>query len=287
MRIRKAVITAAGERQRSLPLQMLVDRDGKTRSVLAILVNEILSAQIEQVCVIVRPGDQAAYLDAVPEHRGVMRFVEQPQPFGYGDALWRAREFTSGEGFLHVVGDHLFVGGKHHQCAVELVNLAEAEQCCVSAVKATHERLLSSFGAIGGHTVPHRPGLVRIDTVLEKPTPTVAEQKLIVPGLRAGHYLAFFGMHVLTPGALNVLGELVESNNRAVTLSDALAMVARQENYLGLQVNAERYDLGTTYGLLTSQLALGLSGQDRDEVMSLIINLLAQYPGRHNGSQQA
>ena len=43
--------------------------------------------------------------------------------------------------------------------------------------------------------------------MIEKPTPTEAEQRLIVPGLRAGHYLCFFGMHVLTPAVMELLGE--------------------------------------------------------------------------------
>ena len=286
MRIKKAVITAAGERQRRLPLQTLVDRDGTSRTVLAILVNEVLSARIEHICVVIRPGDEPAYVDAVPEHRSVLQFVEQSEPFGYGDALWRARHFTAGEAFLHLVGDHLYVGAENGGCAADLVNLAEAEDCCISAVRATPERLLTSFGAVGGQPVPRRTGLFRIDTVLEKPTPTVAEQRLIVPGLRSGHYLAFFGMHVLTPSTLELLGEILESKTRA-TLSDALAVIARKEKYLALQVSADRYDLGAKYGLLTSQLALALAGHDRDEVMSLLVNLLANEQLRPREPQQA
>jgi UTP--glucose-1-phosphate uridylyltransferase len=276
MRITKAVITAAGKRQHHLPLQTVVDADGKSRTVLAILINEILSARIEQVCVVVRPGDESAYREAVPDHRGVLRFVEQRQPRGYGDALWQARDFTGSDPFLHLVGDHLYVGGNNGQCAVELTRLAEAEACCVSAVRATHESLLTSFGVVGGQPVPRRPALFRVKSVIEKPTPTVAEQNLIVSGLRAAHYLAFFGMHVLTASVLEVLGKLLEAGSeRSVTLSDALAVVAKKEKYMALQVNAERYDLGSTYGLLSSQIALALSGKDRDEVLFLLVNLLA------------
>jgi UTP--glucose-1-phosphate uridylyltransferase len=283
MQIHKAVITAAGEGQRRLPLQTLVDRDGASRTVLAILVNEILRARIDQICIVVRPGDQSAYRDAVPEHRDVLQFVEQPEPLGYGDAIYRAREFTAGEAFLHLVADHLYVGGKNGGCAVELVQLAESEACCVSAVQATHESLLTSFGTVGGQPVPRRSGLFRIDTVLEKPTPTVAEQKLIVPGLRSGYYLAFFGMHVLTPGVMDILGELLQSAPGArITLSEALAILAKKEKYLALQVHAVRYDLAATYGLLTSQVALALAGQDRQEVLSLLATMLAndQLRGR-------
>ena len=50
--------------------------------------------------------------------------------------------------------------------------------------------------------------LYQVDTVLEKPTPTEAEQKIDVPGLRSGYYLGFFGMHVLTPAVQRILGGL-------------------------------------------------------------------------------
>ena len=60
MEIKKAIITAAGQAQRNLPLQTLVDRDGKTKTALTILIEEILSAGIEEICVVVCPGDQQA-----------------------------------------------------------------------------------------------------------------------------------------------------------------------------------------------------------------------------------
>ena len=44
-----------------------------------------------------------------------------------------------------------------------------------------------------------------IDEIIEKPNPTLAELRLQVPGLRAGHYLCFFGMHVLTPTVFDLL----------------------------------------------------------------------------------
>ncbi|MCW5962926.1 MAG: UTP--glucose-1-phosphate uridylyltransferase [Bryobacterales bacterium] len=287
MRIKKAVITAAGERQRRLPLQELVDRDGKARTVLAILVNDAVRAEIEEICIVVRPGDESDYLEAVPEQRSILRFVEQPEPLGYGDAIWRARNFVGGDAFLHLVSDHLFVGCESAgDTATALLRLATAEECCVSAVRPTHESLLRAFGAVSGQPVSGYPGVYRVQSVLEKPTPTLAEQKLVIPSLRAGHYLAFFGMHLLTPLVMEILDELLRSgatspqgaasaHGSRVTLSDALAVLARREKYLALEVHAERFDLGSTYGLLTSQLALALSGQDRAEILSLMVQLLA------------
>lgn len=283
MRIKTAVITAAGEQQRRLPLQTLVDRDGVPRTVLAILVNEVLGARVERICVVVRPGDEDAYREAVPGHSGLLQFVPQANPRGYGDAILRARDFVGDAPFLHLVGDHVYLSTSGASCAAEIVALAESESCGVSGVRATHERLLSYFGVVGGQPHAGRSGVYRVDTVVEKPTPTVAEQKLIVPGLRAGHYLAFFGMHVLPPSVFPVLDRML-AQGLCPTLSDALSVICRQEAYLALQVNAERYDLGATYGLLMSQLALALGGADRAEVLSMLAGLLAsdQLKAREN-----
>ena len=56
MKITKAVITAAGRKQRTLPLQTLVDRDGVQKSVLRIIVEEALRAGVEEICVVSVPG---------------------------------------------------------------------------------------------------------------------------------------------------------------------------------------------------------------------------------------
>jgi UTP--glucose-1-phosphate uridylyltransferase len=116
--------------------------------------------------------------------------------------------------------------------------------------------------------------LYEVEAVVEKPTPTQAEQELVVPGLRAGHYLCFFGMHVLTPGVIEILRSLGGVGERQ--LSPALAALAARERYLALEVRGRRYNLGTTYGLLVGQLALGLAGRDRAEILAQLVELLAR-----------
>ena len=267
--IKKAIITAAGKSQRTLPLQTLVDRDGSQKTALAIIVEEVLKAGIDEICLVVYPGDEAAYRAAAVGHAHRLQFVEQPAPLGYGHAVQCARNFTSDDPFLLLVGDHLYVSRMGKNCAQQLVEAAQTESCAVSAVQATHESKLPFYGAVGGRLVPGRPHLYQIDTVLEKPTPTEAEQKLIVPGLRAGRYLCFFGMHVLTPAVMRRL-------NETVTLSAALNELASEERYFALELQGRRYDIGRKYGLLTAQLALAFDGQDRDEVLSNLVEMLAQ-----------
>jgi UTP--glucose-1-phosphate uridylyltransferase len=275
--IKKAIITAAGQAQRTLPLQTLVDRDGVTKAALRILIEEILAAGIEEICVVTCPGDQAAYAAAAGGHSGRLRFVEQSAGLGYGHAVCCAREFAGGAPFLLLVGDHLYVSGGKKRAAQQLVEIAGAENCSVSAVQATHESKLPYYGTVGGRLVAGRKGLYEVSEVIEKPTPTEAEQKLIVPGLRAGHYLCFFGMHVLTPGVMDLLAdEVARAGKHSVHLTTALARLARRERYLACELEGHRYDIGVKYGLLTAQLALALDGQDRDEVLSGLVELLAR-----------
>jgi UTP--glucose-1-phosphate uridylyltransferase len=81
-------------------------------------------------------------------------------------------------------------------------------------------------------------------------------------------------MHVLTPGVIEILRSLGGVGERQ--LSPALAALAARERYLALEVRGRRYNLGTTYGLLVGQLALGLAGRDRAEILAQLVELLAR-----------
>ncbi|MDF1512948.1 MAG: sugar phosphate nucleotidyltransferase [Anaerolineae bacterium] len=281
MDIIKAVITAAGRNQRHLPIQTLMDRDGVEKSVLAILVEEALSAGIEDIAVVVAPGDARRYTEVVEQHAGRLHFITQHDPLGYGHAVYCARDFVGEQPFLHLVGDHLYVSYASASCAQQLVQVAKLEDCAVSAVQATRETLLPYYGTVGGRRVPGSKQTYIIERVVEKPTPTEAELSLIVPGLRAGHYLCFFGMHVLTPAVMDILAGMVRDATGAgekrvnISLSAALADLALREKYLAWEGLAQRYDVGVKYGLLIAQMALALNGADRDFVLSRLLELLA------------
>lgn len=276
MKIPKAVITAAGPDQHSLPLQNVVDRNGDIRTALQLIVEEAVLAGVRDICVVICPGDAPAYRKAAGEYASDLTFVEQDQPRGYGDALYRAASFVGDEAFLHLVGDHLYISQSPKGSAQQLVEIAQSESCAVSAVQATRENQLSMFGAIGGNRLSNRSGMYEVTRVIEKPTPTQAEQDLIVAGLRSSHYLCMFGIHVLTPSLMEILKVDVENDALAqVQLSPALAKLAVRERYLAAEIEGVRYNIGVKYGLLMSQLALALSGRDRDDILTQMLDLVA------------
>lgn len=273
---RKALITAAGPQQRRLPLQSLTDRDGVTKPALAIILSEMLEAGIEKVGLVLAPGDRPAYESLLASLAGQITYLEQPKPLGYGDAVLCGRDFVGGESFLLQVCDHLYVSHAQSSCTKQLLELGAAEACAISAVQATHESLLRFYGTVAGSLLPGRKGLYQIETVIEKPTPTVAEQQCVVPGLRNGNYLCFFGMHLLTPTLFELLAQEKEAARGAkFGLTPALAQLPQREKYLAAEIAGRRSDLEASFGLLRAQIALGLHGSARDEVLALLAEELA------------
>jgi UTP--glucose-1-phosphate uridylyltransferase len=279
MKIRKALVTAANPRQRTLPLQTLIDSQGESKTALQIVLEEAAGAGIEEFCVIVCPGDEAAYAEASGPLRSRVRFVPQTAARGYGHAILLGRDFIGDEAFLHLVGDHLHVANGQTSCARQLIEIAAAENASVSAVQPTRESQLTSYGTIGGRLVGSDKPLYQIEAVLEKPTPSVAEQHLIVPGLRAGFYLCFFGLHVLGAEIFSLLDEQhAAAPDKPLGLSPALHALAARQRYLAFSIAGRRYDIGAPYGLLFAQLALSLSGRERDHVLTQLVELLAFRP---------
>jgi len=271
VQIKKALITAAGVDQRKLAMQTLVDSNGNRKTVLEILIEEARLAGIEEIGVVIHPGDLEVYSEIVANDPQI-HFIQQDKQLGYGYAILCGATFIGNDYFLHLVGDHMYVNRANVPCAKHLTEIAKQNECSVSAVTPTRENLIPNYGTIGGKRIHPTNDLYLIDKVIEKPTPTIAEQKLIIPGLRAGHYLCFFGMHVLSPTLMTILKKnLINAGGNKIGLSEALNELAQKEQYLALEKNDWRFDMGSQYGLLKAQLALALSGTDRDQVMAELL----------------
>lgn len=276
MKIQKAVITAAGESHANLPLQTVVDREGDARTVLRITLDDLFAAGIDEIAIVIRPGQSEPYLTAAGSQASRLVFCEQDNPRGYGDALLRASTFLNGEPFLHLVSDHLYVSRTDTSCASQLIAIAEQYECSVSAIQPTRENEVLNYGTVGGTPLGQVDNVYDVTKVIEKPTPTIAEQELVVAGQRAGHYLCMFGMHVLTPSLLALLKKNLEAGSSPIDLSSSLNELSQAERYLAFEIDGSRYDISYKYGLLIAQLAISLGGNDRDLILTELVSLLAQ-----------
>ena len=315
MKIRKAVITAAGRGARLYPVAdtvqkamlPLVDRDGLAKPLVQIIAEEALESGIEEICIVCAPGDEEQYLrqlrllqeNLLHACQGAdwaqqqaakldnlirrLSFAVQEEPLGYGHAVWCAREFVGNESFLLLLDDHLYISSlRKRRCAQQLIGLAEQGDSAVSAVQATREHLVGYYGTVSGKRVPDAPGVYQIERLIEKPSVSTAETLLQTPGLRVAYYLCFFGMHVLPHRVFDILGEAVDKRpastacDTEVQLTPALQELVNREKCLAIEVDGSRYDISAKFGLMQTQIALGMAGSDRDAVLRTIIEQLAE-----------
>jgi UTP--glucose-1-phosphate uridylyltransferase len=315
MRIKKAVITAAARGERLYPVAdtiqkamlPVVDIDGLHKPVIQIIVEEAFASGIEEICIVCAPGDGQRYIDAFASLRDNLiksfksvdwakveaekidqllnriQFAEQEEPRGYGHAVYCAKEFVNNEPFLLLLGDYLYVSYlSNKRCAAQLIDLATKEACSVSAVNPTIEHQIHRYGTLTGKHLPNNEGIYQIEKLIEKPSLSTAELELQTPGLRAGYYLCFFGIHVFTPIVFDLLEKEVAAGNKNILLTPILQQLATTEKYLALEVKGKRYDLSRKHGLLRAQIALGLAGEAHDETLTTIVELLAEANSNNN-----
>jgi UTP--glucose-1-phosphate uridylyltransferase len=310
--IKKAVITAAGRGERLYPvgdtvqkaMLPLVDRDGLYKPVIQIIAEEAFDSGIEEICIVCAPGDEDRYVNyfssmkdnllkaykesdwAQVHARKIEHFIRhtsfkvQEKPLGYGHAVYCSREFVGNEHFLLLLSDHLYVS--HHakkRCAAQIIELAESQSCSVSAVNPTAEHQIRKYGTVTGKNTLNLPGIYQIEKIHEKPSLSLAEQELHTPGLRAGYYLCFFGIHALSPMIFEILEEhhnMAMERNTTYLLTPALQDLAKKDKYLALEAMGRRYDIGKKYGLLQAQIALSLAGQEKDRILNALVDILAE-----------
>ena len=309
MKIKKAVITAAARGERLYPVAdtiqkamlPVVDVDGIHKPVIQIIAEEAFASGVEEICIVCAPGDGERYINAftslrdnlIKSFRSVdwakeeagkidhllncLKFAEQKEPLGYGHAVYCARPFVNNEPFLLLLGDYLYTAANgQKRCAAQLIELATQQECSVSAVNPTIEHQISRYGTLTGKQLANNSGVYQIEKIIEKPSLSAAELELQTPGLRAGYYLCFFGMHVFTPSIFNLLEDEIKKDGSNTLLTPSLQRLAANEKYLALEVKGRRYDLSRKHGLLRAQIALGLAGEAHDETLSTLVELLAE-----------
>jgi UTP--glucose-1-phosphate uridylyltransferase len=280
MKLRKAVIPIAGLGTRHFPashavkkeLFPVVGQDGIARALFHYHLLELEAARIEEVCIIVQPGEDEMvrsylrgpdgnYLKRLEKYPALLREAEQMRDFekrvrfsvqheqeGYGHAVFQTKSFASGEMVLLSLGDHLF-RGKPVSPYLELAEMAASSNGkSVSAVNRISAGELKGYGTIAGRRRRDNPRLIDVSLIVEKPTVAVAKEKLHVDGLPESTWLGWFGMHLLAPSIYEVLGEMIRDNirdNGEFQLTRAQEIQRQREGYLALEMTgAERFDFG-------------------------------------------
>jgi UTP--glucose-1-phosphate uridylyltransferase len=286
--IRKAVVPMAGLGTRFFPashackkeLFPIVGRDGVARALVHYHLLELEAAGIEEICLIVQPGDAAAvraYLEgpgasylarlaghpALAREAGEMRrlarrvrFVEQQTQEGYGHAVFQTRDFSGGEPVLLCLGDHLFRGARVSPYRALADVGASARGRSVSAVNRITAAELKGYGTIAGTRRANDPRLIDVSLIIEKPDEATARARLHVNDLPPDTWLGWLGMHVLGSGIYDVLAEMIRDDVRdrgEFQLTRAQELQRQREGYLAVELDdVERFDFGTPDDFIAS-----------------------------------
>jgi len=279
-RVRKAVVPVAGLGTRHFPASHAVKKemfpvvgpDGIGRALVHYHMIELLAAGIEEICLIVQPGEDRAvraYLEGpddnylrrlekypalfaeagrMRELAGRLSFAVQHEQEGYGHAVYQTREFAGGEMVLLCLGDHLF-RGKPVSPYRELADCAAVSGgLSISAVNRIGPADLKGYGTIAGRRRAENPALIDVSLIIEKPDPETARERLRVDGLPDDLFLGWFGMHLLAPSIYDILGEMIRDDIRdggEFQLTRAQEIQRQREGYLALEMSgAERFDFG-------------------------------------------
>jgi UTP--glucose-1-phosphate uridylyltransferase len=278
MKIRKAVIPIAGLGTRHFPASHAVKKelfpvvgpDGIARALFHYHLLELESAGIEEICIIVQPGEDQmvrsylkgpddAYLKRLAKYPALLHEAEQMRGFakrvsfavqhqqeGYGHAVYQSKAFASGETVLLGLGDHLFRGTP----VSPYRELAEAASNgkSVSAVNRITAEQLKGYGTIAGKRRADNPLLIDISLIIEKPPVAIAREKLHVNDLPTETWLGWFGMHLLAPSIYEILDEMIRNevrDNGEFQLTRAQEIQRQREGYLALEMtHAQRFDFG-------------------------------------------
>ncbi|GAB4543946.1 MAG: hypothetical protein Kow0063_37530 [Anaerolineae bacterium] len=276
-KVRKAVIPAAGFGTRLFPaskaakkeLFPIIDRDGIAKPAILLIVEEALNAGIDEVIIIVQEQDLGPFqsffnvqvsienFNKLPRHfqdyaqylleigRRVT-FVTQPAQEGFGHAVYCAREAVGDEPFLLMLGDHLYRSNGEKSCAQQLIEAYNQHGVSVLGLRRTPEEEIGNFGTATGVWLDEGR-LLNITEFAEKPTLDYARSNLRTPGLPDNEYLTVFGQYIIKPQLFSYLEEHIANNVRErgeFQLTSALDRLRREDGFLGLIMDGQRYDIG-------------------------------------------
>lgn len=268
----KAVIPAAGLGSRFLPytkaqpkemipivdkpaLQFVVEEavDSGMREILIITgrgkraIEDHFDANIELENHLARTGQGNALkeLKHLIETARIM-YVRQPSPRGLGDAVLRARSFAEDETFAILLGDDITL---NPPCARVLLEAHSRIGTSVIGLQRVPPEDIVRYGMVTGKEVA--PGVIRIESIVEKPPPQEARSSL-----------ATIGRYVLSPEIFVCLERTKPGVGGEVQLTDAIRDLLAKEDVHGILYEGRRYDIGDKLGWLLANLELAAQREE-------------------------
>jgi UTP--glucose-1-phosphate uridylyltransferase len=179
-----------------------------------------------------------------------IHYVRQKEPKGLGHAVWCARKFIGQEPFAVLLGDDVIKS--RVPCLRQLLDVFETYGGSVLGVQEVKLKEVPRYGIINPE--PVAGGLFRVRDMVEKPSPEVAPSNFAV-----------LGRYIIQPEIFDILGRQAPGAGGEIQLTDALKVLAIQQEVWALVFEGRRYDVGERLGFLQATVEFALERDDLRE----------------------
>lgn len=273
MKIRKAVIIAAGYGTRFLPVTRsqpkemlpLVDKP-----LIQYGVEEAINAGIEQVVFVTARGkhtmedyfDVCFELESFLERKGdeerlrQMRelsgmvdicYIRQKEQLGLGHAILTVKDIVGNEPFAVILPDDIV--DSEVPTLKSMLDIYEKYGAGVIAVEKISDEDTRKYGVIEPKQLS--AGVYEILNLVEKPEPEQAPSRL-----------GIVGRYVLTPGIFEAIKVTPPGTGNEIQITDALQILLKKQKLYAYELDGIRYDTGSPLGWLKANIALALKRDD-------------------------
>ena len=282
MKIRKAVIPAAGFGTRFLPATKVVPKELLPivdKPTIQYIMEEVVAAGIEEVILITgrEKGSIEDHFDISAELENHLRkkgkkdllkliqkisemvtlvSVRQKEPLGLGHAILCAKKMVGGEPFAVLLGDDLI--DAKIPCIRQMIDVYQKVEGHLShplqgraviAIQKVPRSETHLYGIIQGKKVRER--VYRIEEMVEKP-----------PQGKAPSNLAIIGRYILPPQIFGILEKISPDRRGEIQLTEGLRELKKTVPIFGYEFLGDRYDAGDKWGYLEANISLGLKHPD-------------------------
>lgn len=284
MKVRKAVIPAAGLGTRFLPAtkaqpkEMLPIVDKPT---IQYIIEEAVDSGIEEILIITGRNkeyienhfDKSIELEMQLERSGKLKeldivrkissmadihYIRQKEPKGLGDVVSCAKSFVGNEPFAVMLGDDVI--DSEVPCLKQLMNCFNEYKTSILGVQKVNENDVMKYGIIKGLYI--KENVYKVKVLIEKPTIDEALSNI-----------AILGRYIITPQIFEVLNNVKPGKNGEIQLTDALQQLISIEAMYACEFVGNRYDVGDNLGLLQANIEFALKRGDLREKLVKYIKM--------------
>ena len=270
MKVRKAVILAAGLGTRVLPATKAMPKEMLTivdKPAIQYIVEEVTDAGIEDILIILSRGKSVVqdHFDRSPEleralqdsgkaemyenvariaRLGNLKYIRQQEMKGTGDAVMYAKSFVGDEPFVVVYGDDVIIGDD--PATAQVCRAYEKYGKGVVAMKEVPTELVLKYCTL--NVASKGDNVYDVTDMIEKPKP----EEII-------SNFAILGRCVLPAKIFDILTDVPVGAGGEYQLTDAMKILAQTEGMIGVDFTGKRYDMGSKLGILKAIVEVGLT----------------------------